>query len=68
MPAHAPIFANERSAARLLDMKPAEFTRLVDRGHLPKPRDIAGMKRWDVDELRRTIVGEAAEGMGDVKW
>lgn len=68
MPARPPIFANERSADRLLDMKPAEFTGLVERGHLPKPRDIAGYKRWDVDELRRIIVGEAAEGMGNIKW
>ena len=64
----APIFATERSAAKLLDMKPADFTQLVDGGHLPKPRDIAGMKRWDVEELRRVIAGEAAEGMGDVNW
>ncbi len=68
MPAPAPIFANERSAARLLDMKPAEFAQLVDTGHLPRPRKIGHMNRWDVDELRRIITGEAAEGMGDVKW
>jgi len=68
MSAPAPIFANERSAARLLDMKPAEFAHLVDTGHLPRPRKIGNMNRWDVDELRRIITGEAAEGMGDVKW
>lgn len=68
MPAPAPIFANQRSAARLLDMKPAEFTQLADTGHLPRPRKIGNMNRWDVDELRRIITGEATEGMGDVKW
>ena len=55
-----PIFANERSAARLLDMKPTQFTRLVEDGHLPKPREIAGLKRWDIEELRRIIRGDVA--------
>ncbi len=68
MPAPALIFATERSAARLLDMKTAEFAQLVGNGHLPKPRRIGNMKRWDVDELRRIIVGEVAEGMGVVNW
>lgn len=64
----APLFACERSAAKLLDMKPAEFSALVKDGHLPKPRDIGGFKRWDVQDLQRIISGAAAEGMGDVKW
>ena len=68
MSAPVPIFATKRSAARLLDMKPGEFTQLVDAGHLPRPRKIGHMNRWDVDELRRIITGEAVEGMGDVKW
>jgi len=64
----APLYACERSAAKLLDMKPAEFSALVKGGHLPKPRDIGGFKRWDVQDLRRIISGEAVEGMGDVQW
>ncbi len=64
----APLFACERNAAKLLDMKPDEFSALVKDGHLPPPRDIGGVKRWDVQDLRRIISGEAAEGMGDVKW
>lgn len=68
MTKHAPLFASETSAARLLDMSPAMFRSLVEGGHLPRPRDIAGLKRWDVAELRRVISGEAAEGLGDVQW
>jgi hypothetical protein len=63
-----PLFASERSAARLLDMKPAEFARLVESGLLPKPRDIGGLRRWDVRELTLIASGEAVEGMGDVQW
>lgn len=68
MSKHAPIFASERTAAQLLDMKPAEFRALVDRGALPGPRRLGDLERWDVEELRRIITGEAAEGMGDVRW
>ena len=64
----APIYASDRTAAELLDMKRAEFLRLVEGGHLPKPRDIGGFKRWDTDDLRRIIRGEASDGLGDVQW
>lgn len=64
-----PIFATEANAARLLDIKPSEFRRLVEAGHLPRGREIApGLVRWPVDDLRRIASGEAAEGMGDVDW
>ena len=65
----APILASEQSAARLLDMKTADFRALVKEGHLPKGREIApGIVRWSVDELRLIVKGEAADGMGGVKW
>lgn len=64
----APIFANERTAAQLLDMRPSEFLALVERGHLPPAKDIAGFKRWDVQELRRIISGDGIDGMGSVDW
>lgn len=48
MAAAHPIFASERTAAALLDMKPAEFRRLVDIGCLPTP---CAHDRWDVSEL-----------------
>lgn len=63
-----PLFADVRKAAQLFCMKPAEFQRLVETGHLPPPRDLGGLERWDVDELRRIASGEAVEGLGDVKW
>ena len=63
----APIFASERSAANLLDMKPGEFRSLVEGGHLPGPRTIGGIDRWDVDELRKVISGEAALS-GGMEW
>jgi hypothetical protein len=63
------IYASECSAAKLLDMKPAQFRALVQEGHLPKSREIApGVERWDVEDLRRISRGEAVEGMGDVAW
>ncbi|MBL3611025.1 hypothetical protein BV509_20480 [Rhodovulum sulfidophilum] len=69
MPRTVPIFASERNAARLLDMKQAEFRALVEAGHLPRGREIApGLIRWPVEDLRRIASGEAAEGMGDVSW
>ena len=65
----APIFATEASAARLLDMKPAEFRALVEAGHLPRGREIApGVVRWSADDLRRIASGDAVDGMGDVRW
>lgn len=64
-----PIFASEDKAARLLDMRPADFRALVDAGHFPRGREIApGVVRWEVDMLRRIGRGEAVDGMGDVQW
>ncbi len=69
MSVSTPIFASEVSAAKLLDLKPAEFRALVEAGHLPRPREIApGIPRWVVDDLRRIAAGEAWEGMGGVQW
>ena len=52
-----PIFASERTAARLLDMSVGEFQRLVSEGALPPP---GPLNRWDVEELRRIGKGDAA--------
>ncbi len=63
----APIFASETTAAKLLDMRPTEFRALVDRGLLPKGREIApGVVRWPVDDLRRIAGGEAVDG--GISW
>lgn len=63
----APIFANERTAARFLDMKPAEFRALVDGGELPKPRRIGKYERWDMAEIRAIVAGEKAD-RGEMEW
>ena len=57
---HEPIAVRETTAAAMLDMKPSEFRRLVEGGHLPPPRHIGGLPRWDTGELRRIITGAAA--------
>lgn len=62
-----PILASETSAARLLDMKLAEFRSLVEAGHLPRGREIApGLWRWATEDLRRIVSGEAIDG--EIDW
>jgi hypothetical protein len=62
------LFASDRNAAALLDMKPAEFRGLVDDGVLPKPTKIGGYERWDVEQLQAIARGDAADGIGEVRW
>lgn len=62
-----PIYASEANAARLLDLKPAEFRALVEAGHLPRGREIApGVLRWLTDDLKRIASGEAIDG--GIEW
>ena len=69
MSAQVPIYAGEMSAAKLLDMKLAEFRALVQAGSLPPGREIApGVVRWLTEDLRRIASGNASDGMGDVQW
>ncbi|WP_421906771.1 hypothetical protein [Mameliella sp.] len=49
-------------------MKPAEFRGLVDDGVLPKPINIGGFDRWDVEQLQTIARGDAADGMGHIEW
>lgn len=64
-----PILANEKNAARLLDMTVAEFRSLVRAGHLPAGRELVpGFIRWNVDDLRRIASGDAIDSMDGVKW
>lgn len=49
-----PLFASEKTAARLLDMQPAEFRKLVDAGALPCA---VRHERWDVAELQAIMRG-----------
>lgn len=61
-----PLFVGETKAAQLLNMKPSEFRKIVDAGHFPRGREFCGHVRWDVEELRRIVRGEAVEG--DMEW
>ncbi len=61
------LFANDKNAAALLDMKPAEFRGLVDDGVLPKPTKIGEFERWDVEQLQSIARGDAAAG-GVIEW
>lgn len=54
-----PIALRERTAAAMMDMEPREFRRLVDGGHLPRPKSIGGIERWDAAQLRLIMSGEA---------
>lgn len=60
-----PLYASEATAARLLDMKPAEFRALVRDGHLPGGDEIApGVIRWKTAVLENIASGAAIyEGM-----
>lgn len=54
-----PVFASERTAARLLDMEVEQFRQLVKAGALPKPvliNDI--LRRWEVATLGEYMVRE----------
>ncbi|MBR9763873.1 MAG: hypothetical protein GYB53_10195 [Rhodobacteraceae bacterium] len=62
------ILASESKAAKLLDMKPSDFRALVDAGVLPKPAEIGGFKRWDVEQLRAIASGDLASGPAVIEW
>ena len=56
-----PLYANEKTAAKLLDMDPSNFRELVKKGALPKPIKIGEQhERWQVSVLERIINGSAA--------
>lgn len=55
------ILASEKTAAALLDMKPAEFRSLVQAGALPPPKDFHGFQRWRVSDLKAIADGAAME-------
>lgn len=67
MSAPIPIYANEKTAAALLDMKPADFRRHVEAGDLPDGIEIVpGEKRWDYETLRSIGKGDAING--GIQW
>lgn len=62
---HTPLFATSKTAASLLEMKEAEFLRLVEKGALPRP---ARFDRWDVEQLKKAMNGDYIGGLGGVAW
>ena len=65
---HFPMYATLKTAAALFDMTPKEFSGLVSDGVLPKSRKIGGYERWETDELKSIVRGEAPDGFEDIKW
>jgi hypothetical protein len=63
-----PLFAAERKAAAMLDLRPAEFLRLVGDGVLPSPTKIGIHERWDMEQLQAIVRGSAVDGLGEVNW
>ncbi|WP_376872293.1 hypothetical protein [Albirhodobacter sp. R86504] len=61
MAKHEPLFAAEKTAASLLDMRPHEFRSLVNAGALPRPIRIGEVERWRVDQLKAIATGEAMD-------
>ena len=49
------LFVKKQAAAKLLDMTPAEFARLVDEKALPGP---VNFDRWDVENLIAIMRGD----------
>lgn len=58
---HQPLAVRAQTAAAMLDMPPAEFMRLVERGALPPPVRIGRHERWRVEQLNAIIRGDAAK-------
>ena len=55
----APIAVAERTAAKMMDMAPSDFRRLVEAGSLPSPVRISGLERWRVSDLESVLNGNA---------
>lgn len=58
---HQPLAVRATTAAAMLDMPPAEFRRLVERGALPPPVRIGEHERWHVAQIEAIIRGDAAK-------
>ncbi|WWT39556.1 hypothetical protein [Microcystis phage Mae-JY02] len=65
MTKHAPLAVKATTAAAMLDMPPAEFKRLVERGALPPPVRIGAHERWHVAQIEAIIRGDAAKPSED---
>ncbi|MEL6958702.1 MAG: hypothetical protein AAGL89_07090 [Pseudomonadota bacterium] len=63
-----PLFAGASKAAKLLDLKPGEFRRLVEQGVLPPPCRLGEFDRWEVEQLKAIASGEAADAVARIEW
>ncbi len=63
-----PLFAGAGKAAKLLDLTPSDFRRLVSAGVLPPPCRLGEFERWDVEQLKAIASGEAAEAARSIEW
>lgn len=64
-PALQLLYASDRTAARLLDLKLAEFRDLVAAGVLPPPTRIGALERWSVEDLDAILRGRAFRPQDD---
>lgn len=56
----SPIAVAEKTAAKMMDMAPLEFRRLVKSGSLPSPvRITRDYERWRVSDLEAVLNGDA---------
>jgi hypothetical protein len=63
-----PIAVGEKTAAKMMDMSPLDFRRLVSAGSLPGPVVISEThERWRVADLVATLNGEAMQDE-DITW
>lgn len=62
------LFANDKNAAALLDLKTKDFHGLVSEGVLPKPMRIGEFERWDVEQLQSIARGDAIDGSEVIEW
>lgn len=65
MTKHTPLFATAKTAAKLLEMKEAEFLALVKDGALPSATKF---DRWDVELLQKAMRGDLIDGLEAVIW
>lgn len=64
----SPIAVAEKTAAKMMEMAPVEFRRLVNSGSLPSPVRIAGdLQRWRVSDLEAVLNGDAMNE-DDFSW
>ena len=55
----APLAVAERKAAKMMDVAPSDFRRLVQTGSLPSPVRNSGMERWRAADLESVLNGDA---------